>query len=177
MSYANTQKIEVSIDFVIDALETRYNHVKDQWGGDAAHALWDKALDLVKEGGFSGDSASLFVDNYLINGEFISRESFYVTDCESYGIELEDTQQAINGCVELTSDQWEMVQQEALLSDKGQFKMSLSVIEMLDMIKQEILDDQVSYLLIGNDQKILKGALNIKWYLMQHFVSYIVKVN
>lgn len=69
-----TQMIEVNVDFVIDALEMRYNDIKDQWGGEAAHDLWEQALDLVKECGFSCSSASEYVDNYLINGEFVSKE-------------------------------------------------------------------------------------------------------
>ena len=69
-----TQKIEVNIDFVIDALDMRYNDVKDMWGCNASHELWDQALDLVRECGFSCSSASEYVDNYLINGEFISKE-------------------------------------------------------------------------------------------------------
>ena len=62
--------IEVNIDFVIDALEMRYNDVKDQWGCEASHDLWEQALDMVRECGFSCSSASEYVDNYLINGEF-----------------------------------------------------------------------------------------------------------
>lgn len=63
--------IEVNVDFVIDALEMRYNDVKDQWGCEASHDLWEQALDLVRECGFSCSSASEYVDNYLINGEFV----------------------------------------------------------------------------------------------------------
>ena len=69
------QMIELNVDFVIDALEMRYNDVKDQWGGEAAHDLWEQALDLVRECGFSCSSASEYVDNYLINGEFYSKEN------------------------------------------------------------------------------------------------------
>lgn len=64
------QMIEVNIDFVIDTLEMRYNEVKDQWGCEASHELWELALDLARECGFSCSSASEYVDNYLINGEF-----------------------------------------------------------------------------------------------------------
>lgn len=69
------QMIEVNIDFVIDALEMRYNDVKDQWRGEAAHDLWEQALDLVRECGFSCSNASEYVDNYLINGEFVSKHA------------------------------------------------------------------------------------------------------
>lgn len=68
-----TQMIEVNVDFVIDALEMRYNDVKDQWGCESAHSLWEQALDLVRDCGFGCSSASEYVDNYLINGEFYSK--------------------------------------------------------------------------------------------------------
>ena len=79
------QKFEVSLDFIIDALETRYDNVKELWGGDAAHQLWEQALNMVEECGI-GDSTSpsIFVDNYLINGEFVSKEDDlqWWLDCE-----------------------------------------------------------------------------------------------
>ena len=72
----NNQTFEVSIQFIIDALQARYDNVKDLWGGDAAHELWEQALEMVEECGI-GDNVttpSIFVDNYLINGEFVSKE-------------------------------------------------------------------------------------------------------
>ena len=36
----NNQTFEVSVDFIIDALQARYDNVKELWGGDAAHKLW-----------------------------------------------------------------------------------------------------------------------------------------
>ena len=72
----NNQTFEVSIQFIIDALQARYDNVKELWGGDAAHELWEQALDMVSECGIDGKvtSPSIFVDNYLINGEFVSKE-------------------------------------------------------------------------------------------------------
>ena len=79
------QKFEVSLDFIIDALETRYDNVKELWGCEAAHQLWEQALNMVEECGI-GDSTSpsIFVDNYLINGEFVSKEDDlqWWLDCE-----------------------------------------------------------------------------------------------
>ena len=72
----NNQTFNVSVDFIIDALQARYDNVKDLWGGEAAHELWEQALDVVEECGI-GDSVtspSIFVDNYLINGEFVSKD-------------------------------------------------------------------------------------------------------
>ena len=66
----------VSIDFIIDALQARYDNVKDLWGGEASHQLWEQALNTVEECGIGDNvtSPSIFVDNYLINGEFVSKE-------------------------------------------------------------------------------------------------------
>ena len=82
----NNRTFEVSIQFIIDALQARYDNVKDLWGGDAAHQLWEQALSMVEECGIGENvtSPSIFVDNYLINGEFESKEydKQYWLDCE-----------------------------------------------------------------------------------------------
>ena len=72
----NNRTFEVSIQFIIDALQARYDNVKDLWGGDAAHGLWEQALAMVEECGIGDNVTSpcIFVDNYLINGEFVSKE-------------------------------------------------------------------------------------------------------
>ena len=72
----NNRTFEVSIQFIIDALQARYDNVKDLWGDDAAHQLWEQALSMVEECGIGDNvtSPSIFVDNYLINGEFVSKE-------------------------------------------------------------------------------------------------------
>ena len=72
----NNQTFEVSIQFIIDALQARYNNVKELWGGKAAHELWEQALAMVEDCGIDDKvtSPSVFVDNYLINGEFVSKE-------------------------------------------------------------------------------------------------------
>ena len=66
----------VSIDFIIEALQSRYYNVSELWGGEAAHELWEQALSMVEECGIGDNvtSPSIFVDNYLINGEFVSKE-------------------------------------------------------------------------------------------------------
>ena len=45
-------------------------------GCDASVALWEQALQLVEERGLGENvtSPSIYVDNYLINGEFVSKE-------------------------------------------------------------------------------------------------------
>ena len=72
----NNRTFEVSIQFIIDALQARYNNVKELWGDDAAHELWEQALQMVEECGIGDNvtSPSIFVDNYLLNGEFVSKE-------------------------------------------------------------------------------------------------------
>ena len=72
----NNRTFEVSIQFIIDALQARYHNVKDLWGGDAAHQLWEQALSMIEECGIGDNvtSPSIFVDNNLINGEFVSKE-------------------------------------------------------------------------------------------------------
>lgn len=70
----NNQMIQVDVEFVITALENRYEDVKNNWGNEASESLWEQALDLVRDCGFSCSSASEYVDNYLINGEFVSKE-------------------------------------------------------------------------------------------------------
>ena len=68
--------IQVPTDFVIDALQARYDAVENRWGNEASEALWSQVLQLVEECGLSEDvtSPSLYVDNYLINGDFVSRD-------------------------------------------------------------------------------------------------------
>lgn len=70
-----TRMIEVNVEFVIAALESRYEDVKALWGNDASEALWEQALSLVEDCGLGTcSSPSAYVDNYLINGEFVSKE-------------------------------------------------------------------------------------------------------
>ena len=82
----SNQTFEVSIQFIIDALQARFDNVKDLWGGKAAQELWNQALATIEECGIGENvtSPSIFVDNYLINGEFVSKEDDknYWLDCE-----------------------------------------------------------------------------------------------
>ena len=68
--------IQVPVEFVIDALQARYDEVKELWGCDASAALWEQALQSVAERGMGDNvtSPSIYVDNYLVNGEFVSKE-------------------------------------------------------------------------------------------------------
>lgn len=69
-----TKMISVHRDFVEDALETRYEDVKDLWGNDASISLWPEKLEHLLETGEFEYPVSYYVDNYLVNGDFITRE-------------------------------------------------------------------------------------------------------
>ena len=82
-----TRMIEVNVEFVIAALESRYDDVKGKWGCQASHDLWEQALSLVEDCGLGNcSSPSVYVDNYLINGEFVNRND--LSDCESRSITI-----------------------------------------------------------------------------------------
>ena len=90
----NNQTFNVSIQFIIDALQLRYDNVKELWGDDAAHQLWEQALFMVEECGIGDNVTSpfIFVDNYLLNGEFVSKEydKQYWLDCEYENLSDDD---------------------------------------------------------------------------------------
>ena len=90
----NNQTFTVSIDFITDALQLRYDNVKELWGCDAAHKLWEQALSMVEECGIGDNvtSPSIFVDNYLLNGEFVSKEDDkkHWLDCEYENLSDDD---------------------------------------------------------------------------------------
>lgn len=66
--------ISVHRDFVEAALEARYNDVKDLWGNQASHALCPQALELLLDACELHNTPSYYVNNYLVNGDFIYRE-------------------------------------------------------------------------------------------------------
>lgn len=82
-------KHEVTSDFLVsavqDALDVRKKH-NPAWVSEGALSLTDELLDLVENCGV-GNSSSPFaiVDNYLINGDFISRED----DKDLWGIDID----------------------------------------------------------------------------------------
>ena len=90
----NNQTFNVSIQFIIDALQSRYDNVKELWGCDAAHKLWEQALSMVEECGIGDNvtSPSIFVDSYLINGEFVSQgdDKKHWLDCEYENLSDDD---------------------------------------------------------------------------------------
>ena len=106
----NNQKFEVSIDFIIDALQARYDNVKELWGGEAASELWEQALAMVEDCGIGENvtSPSIFVDNYLINGEFVSKEDDkqHWLDCD-YETLSEDDKEVYECEAEYIEQKWQ----------------------------------------------------------------------
>ena len=99
----------VSTDFIIDALQARYDNVKDLWGCEASHQLWEQALNMVEECGIGDNvtSPSIFVDNYLINGEFVSKDDLqYWIDCE-YDDLSEDDKECYECEAEYIEQKWQ----------------------------------------------------------------------
>lgn len=72
-------------DFITEALHARYEAVHKSWGCEASEALFEDLLDLICETGI-GERATprTIVDNYLINGEFISRKNLSEYTGEAY---------------------------------------------------------------------------------------------
>ena len=107
----NNQTFEVSIQFIIDALQARYNNVKDLWGGDAASELWEQALLMVEACGIGDNvtSPSIFVDNYLINGEFVSKEDDkqHWLDCEYDDLSDYDEEELYECEAEYIEQKWQ----------------------------------------------------------------------
>lgn len=82
MTKGNEPNFLVTRDFVEAALVARYDEVKDTWGGQASDSLWEQFLDVILDCGSLSGTPSHVVDNYLVNGDFISRidEEEYLTD-------------------------------------------------------------------------------------------------
>lgn len=71
--------VEILMDDYIQLLEDRFKVCEARgWVGDAARNLFPQILDLIEEVGVDPEnsSPSIVVDNYCVNGEFISREDF-----------------------------------------------------------------------------------------------------
>ena len=106
----NNQTFNVTIGFIVDALQARYDNVKDLWGGDASQELWEQALFMIEECGIGENvtSPSIFVDNYLVNGEFVSKEDDlqYWLDCE-YGDLSDDDKEYYEDEAKYIEEKWQ----------------------------------------------------------------------
>lgn len=96
MNYLNVTSnatFSVSIEFVIDALQSRYDDVAGLWGCEASQQLWEQVLDTVEACGLDGNvtSPSYFVDNYLVNGEFVSKDdAHWWLSCDSSSLSQDE---------------------------------------------------------------------------------------
>jgi hypothetical protein len=85
----------VSSDFVSQALYDRYEAVKTLWASEAASALFEQLIDLMLDIGEINASSWVIVDNFLVNGQFISREhdlfeGSWEDFCEANGVIFDD---------------------------------------------------------------------------------------
>lgn len=71
---------EIPMYLYIELLDDRYNFVRDKfgWGDSATDSLWPDLMEYIEQVGVPADNADpkYIVDNYCVNGEFISREDF-----------------------------------------------------------------------------------------------------
>lgn len=71
--------IQIPVEDYLKMLEQRFEVCKQRgWVDEMQEDLFPQVLDLIKENGVDPEksSPSYIVDNYCVNGEFISREDF-----------------------------------------------------------------------------------------------------
>lgn len=71
--------IQIPVEDYLDMLENRFEVCKQRgWVGEAEESLFPQFLDIIEDAGVDPEysSPSVVVDNYCVNGEFISREDF-----------------------------------------------------------------------------------------------------
>ena len=111
--------INVPVEFAIDALQARYDEVKELWGCDASAALWDQALQLVAECGMGENvtSPSVYVDNYLVNGDFTSKKN----DVEYWISETSYSDADYESCEDTFNSAWNEYCQDNALIDNDEY--------------------------------------------------------
>ena len=87
----------VSREFVITSLQSRFHDVKDLFGNKASRQLWTQVLEVVEACGIGDNvtSSSDFVDNYLVNGEFVSKkdDAHWWLGCDSEELSEDETRE------------------------------------------------------------------------------------
>ena len=71
--------VQILMDDYLQLLEERFEVCEArQWAGDAERELFPLVLDLISEVGVDPEKSapSYVVDNFCVNGEFISRKEF-----------------------------------------------------------------------------------------------------
>lgn len=76
------QSVSIPMSTYIDLLQDRYNEVKSSMGETS---LWPEFLDFIEETGpGSNTSPSYVVDNFLVNGEFVYKDTWQNEYSEAY---------------------------------------------------------------------------------------------
>ncbi|KOC58573.1 hypothetical protein WH47_09467 [Habropoda laboriosa] len=78
---------EVTSDFIIEAIETFFEmrvENNPDWLSEARFSLKDQLLEFIGECGVGENTPSMIVDNFLINGDFISRADTECPDNEAW---------------------------------------------------------------------------------------------
>lgn len=73
-SFKVANNVLVSSWFVRAALYARFNEVASIWSSSADSALFDKYIDHLVTSGELTQDVNYYVDNFLINGQFVCRE-------------------------------------------------------------------------------------------------------
>lgn len=94
-------KHTVSSNFIVEAVETFFDmrvQNRPDWVGQASQSLKENFLDFVEQCGVGENSTpSSIVDNFLINGDFVSREDNEaewlgdadITDCDGNPLDID----------------------------------------------------------------------------------------
>ena len=72
--------VTISMSLYLELLEKELQEANDAWGNEATRALSPKLLELIEDTEFFDSSdahdPSYISDNFVVNGEFISRAEF-----------------------------------------------------------------------------------------------------
>lgn len=70
--------IEISMSCYLGLLEERLKYANEMWGGEESVALAPKLMELIEDvGGIGRDNdPDVIADNFVVNGEFVSKEEF-----------------------------------------------------------------------------------------------------
>ena len=87
--------------FVRAALYARFNEVAPLWSSSADSALFDQFVDHLIASGELSQDVNYYVDNFLTNGQFISREhdlfeGSWEEFCEAHGLIYDDNFCCVN---------------------------------------------------------------------------------
>ena len=63
--------VKVSKDFVIEALERRYQVADTFWGSEVINEFWSDFVDYVLESGCVDSTPMSLVDNYFVNSSIV----------------------------------------------------------------------------------------------------------